>query len=281
MHVVRVVTKPGRLDEVRVVEATGPERATATVDRWSVSASADACPGVVMASVQFERYVGLAPSGAGLAEHVRDHLKMRTVLDRTGGRFPEGRGLHAGLRLAVCPPSGSIRRVALSIVSCCTSTAAATWPVRSTRTATSTGHLAVAMGCRVLALDYRLAPEHPHPAPVTDDGRRLSVAARRGHRLPEHVVIAGDSAGGGLTMATLLKARGRRRGDAGRRGADLADVGPRGDGRIDDVVLLDAPPFDLPRDGVGDRRVVPRRRRPPSIRTQHRCTATSPDSRRC
>ena len=55
---------------------------------------------------------------------------------------------------------------------------------------------------------------------------------------PERVVIAGDSAGGGLTMATLLKALRRRRGDARRRGADLADVGSRGDGRIDDVVLF-------------------------------------------
>jgi acetyl esterase/lipase len=69
-----------------------------------------------------------------------------------------------------------------------------------------TGHLAKAMGCRVLALHYRLAPEHPHPAPVED-----SVAAYRwmldGGLSAERIAVAGDSAGGGLTLATLIAIR--------------------------------------------------------------------------
>jgi acetyl esterase/lipase len=69
-----------------------------------------------------------------------------------------------------------------------------------------TGHLANAVGCRVLNLDYRLAPEHPHPAAVED-----AVAAYRWlldqHIAPEHIAVSGDSAGGGLTLATLLKIR--------------------------------------------------------------------------
>lgn len=69
-----------------------------------------------------------------------------------------------------------------------------------------TGHLAKALGCRVLNVDYRLAPEHPHPAPVQD-----STAAYRwllGQGLePRHLAISGDSAGGGLTVATLLSIR--------------------------------------------------------------------------
>ncbi|MFN0090594.1 MAG: alpha/beta hydrolase [Acidimicrobiales bacterium] len=66
-----------------------------------------------------------------------------------------------------------------------------------------TGALAKAMGCRVLALDYRLAPENPHPAPVDDALAGYRYLLGQGIP-PERVAISGDSAGGGLTMAALL-----------------------------------------------------------------------------
>ena len=68
-----------------------------------------------------------------------------------------------------------------------------------------TTQLAVRCSAEVLALDYRLAPEHPFPAALED-----AVAAFRALRAsaPERpVFIAGDSAGGGLALATALRLR--------------------------------------------------------------------------
>jgi acetyl esterase/lipase len=69
-----------------------------------------------------------------------------------------------------------------------------------------TGHLAKAIGCRVLNVDYRLAPEHPHPAPVDDSVAAYRWLLDQGFA-PSRLAISGDSAGGGLTLATLLKLR--------------------------------------------------------------------------
>lgn len=69
-----------------------------------------------------------------------------------------------------------------------------------------TGHLAKAIGCRVLNVDYGLAPENPHPGPVNDSVTAYRWLLSQNYE-PRHLAIAGDSAGGGLTLATLLKLR--------------------------------------------------------------------------
>ena len=71
-------------------------------------------------------------------------------------------------------------------------------------------HLAAAIagaaGARALLLDYRLAPEHPFPAAVEDATASYRWLLDQAIA-PERIVIAGDSAGGGLTVATLLALR--------------------------------------------------------------------------
>ncbi|MEO7092417.1 MAG: alpha/beta hydrolase [Polyangiales bacterium] len=69
--------------------------------------------------------------------------------------------------------------------------------------------LCLAAHAEVLALEYRLAPEHPYPAAVDDavSAYRWLRAKEGGAREARKIVIGGDSAGGGLTMATLLALR--------------------------------------------------------------------------
>lgn len=58
----------------------------------------------------------------------------------------------------------------------------------------------------VLTVDYRVAPEHPYPAALEDAVMAYTWLLDQGY-LPEQIIIAGDSAGGGLTLATALYLR--------------------------------------------------------------------------
>jgi acetyl esterase/lipase len=61
-------------------------------------------------------------------------------------------------------------------------------------------------GMRTLALDYRLAPEHPFPAPVEDALAAYRYVLDMGIK-PQNIAIAGDSAGGGLVVAAMVAIR--------------------------------------------------------------------------
>ncbi len=66
--------------------------------------------------------------------------------------------------------------------------------------------ISAACGVRVLVIDYRLAPEHPFPAAVDDAATAWRWLLQQGLK-PGRLAIAGDSAGGGLTIATLVNLR--------------------------------------------------------------------------
>src|SRR3954451_5455985 len=68
------------------------------------------------------------------------------------------------------------------------------------------GHVAKALGATAVVLDYRRAPEHPHPAQVEDGVAVFTALLDRGIR-PEDVTPIGDSAGGNLAVAIPLALR--------------------------------------------------------------------------
>jgi|HubBroStandDraft_1064217.scaffolds.fasta_scaffold00076_36 monoterpene epsilon-lactone hydrolase len=68
------------------------------------------------------------------------------------------------------------------------------------------GAIVEAAQATLVMLDYRLAPEHPYPAAVEDALAAYRRLLEQGQN-PAQLIVAGDSAGGGLTVSTLIRAR--------------------------------------------------------------------------
>lgn len=64
------------------------------------------------------------------------------------------------------------------------------------------GRISRMTGLQVMAPAYRLAPEHPAPAAFEDAKLAHEALTKQGF-LPDHIILAGDSAGGGLALALL------------------------------------------------------------------------------
>ena len=68
------------------------------------------------------------------------------------------------------------------------------------------GHIAKAIGCKALILQYRRAPENPHPAQVEDSVTAYNWLLDEGYKA-DHICTTGDSAGGALCTSVLLGIR--------------------------------------------------------------------------
>jgi acetyl esterase/lipase len=132
---------------------------------------------------------------------------MRSAYDAMGGMFP----LPEGLRTEQVTANGvpCVRFKALSAAEDRTILYlhGGGYVIGST---TSHGWLCAklseAAGITVLGVDYRLSPEHRHPAPIADATAAYRWLLEQGIQ-PGRIVVAGDSAGGGLTVATLMALR--------------------------------------------------------------------------
>lgn len=120
--------------------------------------------------------------------------------------------------------------------------------------------MASRLGVPAVVPDYRLAPEHPHPAALDDALAVYRALLDRGIT-PERIVLAGDSAGGGLALALAMRLR--------EEGTALPAV-----------IGMICPWLDLTLDIAGTRRPVPRE----PLLTRERLTrwahGYTPDARR-
>jgi epsilon-lactone hydrolase len=66
---------------------------------------------------------------------------------------------------------------------------------------------AKAIGARALSVDYRRTPEHQHPAQLQDATAAYGWLLFDQGISADHIALTGDSAGGGLTITTMLRAR--------------------------------------------------------------------------
>jgi cation diffusion facilitator CzcD-associated flavoprotein CzcO/acetyl esterase/lipase len=121
--------------------------------------------------------ISLLPRGTVVAEQAIGGVRAEVVSARAAGPQPTVIHFHGG---GYCVGSVRVPR---------------SWAA----------HLSARTGCRVVLPEYRLAPEHPHPAAL-DDARAVMKAVS-GEAKPGSVVVSGDSAGGGLALALVLSMR--------------------------------------------------------------------------
>ena len=135
--------------------------------------------------------------------------EMRATFERIGSAMPVGEGIEHEELTAGGRPSEWTRTAGSRSDAAILHLHGGGYVIGSPRTTRSiTAGLARHSGLPVLAPDYRLAPEHPYPAAIEDAVAAYSWLIDQGVD-PRRIVVSGDSAGGGLTMALVLTLRDR------------------------------------------------------------------------
>jgi acetyl esterase/lipase len=148
---------------------------------------------------------GWTPLMAGrAATEARERYRTLSLVRRGDGYLPEPvdrveDDVADGVPVRVYAPAGPVARVVVWLHG-------GGWVVGDLDTHDPLcRHVANVVGATVVSVDYRLAPEHPHPAGLDDAVTALRWAAGRWPGVP--LVVAGDSAGGGLAAGAALRAR--------------------------------------------------------------------------
>ena len=134
--------------------------------------------------------------------------EMRSMFDEWGGLTVEPAGVEyvevnaGGVPALWIEPAGADRR---KVLMCSHGGGYVGGSVQTHRKLW--GHIAKAVGCRALAVDYALAPERPHPAPVFDMVKVYRWLLGAQGFAPGDVAFTGDSAGGALALTAIAAAR--------------------------------------------------------------------------
>lgn len=133
----------------------------------------------------------------------RELVDVLTAAGRGPGGTSYAQGLRAGVAVQWCVPPGTSGRGVLLYLH---GGGYALGSARAYRGVAA--QLAARMGVEAVLPDYRRAPEHPFPAAL-DDALAVYVSLLDDGHDPRRLFIAGDSAGGGLTLALLMRLRDR------------------------------------------------------------------------
>jgi acetyl esterase/lipase len=154
---------------------------------------------------------GLIPArrAAGQAASLTDEQIRRQGAFAVSERTAPGAAGAPGVPLLICVPTAAAAPCPVIYNTHCGGMVCG-----NNRTPELAGELdrAEAVGCAVVAVDYRLAPEHPDPAPIEDCYAGLAWLAAHAAELgldPGRIILSGNSAGGALAAGLALLARDR------------------------------------------------------------------------